>query len=93
MKWKNEFLEGVKGGIPIALGYLPVSFTFGLIAVSGGLPVWVACLISLTNLTSAGQFAGTSLILAGNQQRMFHRSLQNRKSCVPINLHSCRFSG
>ncbi len=65
MNWKNEFMEGAKGGIPIALGYLPVSFTFGLIAVSGGLPVWVACLISLTNLTSAGQFAGTSLIFAG----------------------------
>ncbi len=65
MSTKEEFLAGVKGGIPIALGYLPVSFTFGLIAVSGGLPVWVACLISLTNLTSAGQFAGTSLIFAG----------------------------
>lgn len=65
MSWKDEFKQGVKGGIPIALGYLPVSFTFGLIAVSGGLPVWVACLISLSNLTSAGQFAGTSLIFAG----------------------------
>ena len=65
MDTKKEFMEGVRGGIPIALGYLPVSFTFGLIAVSGGLPVWVACLISLTNLTSAGQFAGTSLIFAG----------------------------
>ena len=65
MSTKKEFLAGVKGGIPIALGYLPVSFTFGLIAVSGGLPVWIACMISLTNLTSAGQFAGTSLIFAG----------------------------
>lgn len=65
MSWKSEFTSGLRGGIPIALGYLPVSFTFGLIAVSGGLPVWVACLISLTNLTSAGQFAGTSLIFAG----------------------------
>lgn len=64
MNWKNEFMSGARGGIPIALGYLPVSFTFGLIAVSGGLPVWVACLISLTNLTSAGQFAGTSLIFS-----------------------------
>lgn len=65
MNWKNEFMSGVRGGVPIALGYLPVSFTFGLIAVSGGLPVWVAALISLTNLTSAGQFAGMSLIFAG----------------------------
>ena len=58
-------MEGVKDGIPIGMGYLPVSFTFGFLAVSGGLPVWIACLISLTNLTSAGQFAGTNLILAG----------------------------
>ena len=62
MSTKEEFLAGVKGGIPIALGYLPVSFTFGLIAVSGGLPVWVACLISLTNLTSAGQMAALTFI-------------------------------
>ena len=63
--WRGAFSEGLKSGIPIGLGYFPVSFTFGFLAVSGGLPVWVACLISLTNLTSAGQFAGTNLILAG----------------------------
>lgn len=62
---KNLFLHGVKKGLPIGLGYLPVSFTFGLMAVSGGLPLWLAVFISLSNLTSAGQFAGTSLILAG----------------------------
>lgn len=65
MDWKKEFGRGVRDGLPIGLGYAPVAFTFGFIAVSGGLPVWVACLISLTNLTSAGQFAGTNLILAG----------------------------
>ena len=65
MRWKAEFKQGLKSGIPIGLGYLPVSFTFGFLAVSGGLPLWVAVLISLTNLTSAGQFAGTTLIFAG----------------------------
>lgn len=65
MRWKSEFKQGVKSGLPIGLGYLPVSFTFGFLAVSGGLPLWVAVLISLTNLTSAGQFAGTNLIFAG----------------------------
>jgi 4-azaleucine resistance transporter AzlC len=61
----DDFEYGLRQGIPIALGYVPVSFTFGLIAVSGGIPVWVAILISLTNLTSAGQFAGTNLIISG----------------------------
>lgn len=58
----NDFRHGLKRGFPIFLGYLPVSFTYGFMAVSGGLPVWVALLMSLTNLTSAGQFAGTNLI-------------------------------
>lgn len=61
----NSFSKGFKDGIPIALGYLSVSFTFGMMAVSGGLPVLDAVLISMTNLTSAGQFAGLDLILAG----------------------------
>lgn len=62
---KKDFLYGLKRGYPIALGYVPVAFTFGLMAVSGGLPVWLAIFISMSNLTSAGQFAGTNLILAG----------------------------
>ncbi len=62
---KNEsFKQGVVDGIPIGLGYFAVSFTFGMAAVTGGLTVWEAVLISLTNLTSAGQFAGLTIILA-----------------------------
>ena len=61
----NSFRRGLKDGVPIALGYLSVSFTFGMMAVSGGLPVSVAVAISMTNLTSAGQFAGLSLLFAG----------------------------
>lgn len=61
----NDFKRGLKKGIPIALGYLSVSFTFGVKAVNGGIPAWAAVLISLTNLTSAGQFAGITLMIAG----------------------------
>lgn len=61
----HDFIDGSKQSIPIALGYFPVSFTFGLMAVNGGIPVWIVILISMTNLTSAGQFAGTNLIIAG----------------------------
>lgn len=62
---KKDFRYGLKRGLPIALGYIPVSFTFGLMAVSGGIPIWMAVFISLSNLTSAGQFAGTKLIFLG----------------------------
>lgn len=62
---RDDYICGLKKGLPIALGYVPVSFTFGLMTVGGGLPPLTAVLISLTNLTSAGQFAGTKLILEG----------------------------
>lgn len=61
----HTFADGLKDGIPIGLGYLSVSFTFGMMAVMQGIPVWAAVAISMTNLTSAGQFAGLSLIAAG----------------------------
>ena len=61
---KAGFRKGIQDGIPIGAGYFAVSFTFGMMAVSGGLTPWQAVLISLTNLTSAGQFAGLGIIVA-----------------------------
>jgi len=60
----NAFRKGINKGLPIAFGYVPVAFAFGLMAVKGGIPGWIAILISMTNLTSAGQFAGAGLIIA-----------------------------
>lgn len=56
--------EGVKDGLPIGLGYLSVSFTFGILAVSKGLSWLQASIISLTNITSAGQVAGLNIMVA-----------------------------
>ncbi len=61
----DRYIDGLKKGLPIGLGYIPVSFTFGFMAVSGGMPAWIAVFISMSNLTSSGQFAGTQLIFAG----------------------------
>lgn len=60
----NDFMIGLKKAMPIALGYFPVSFTFGIMATSGGIHPLMATFISFSNVTSAGQFAGTSLIIA-----------------------------
>lgn len=60
---RSLYGEGVRDGVPIALGYLSVSFGFGISAVNGGLSPVLAVLISLTNLTSAGQVAGLDIIL------------------------------
>ena len=56
------FKQGLKNGIPIFLGYLAVSFTFGIQAKSMGIATLQAALISATNLTSAGQFAALGVI-------------------------------
>jgi len=58
----NTMKQGIKDGIPIGLGYLSVSFTFGILAVSRGLDVLQALLISMTTITSAGQFAGLTIM-------------------------------
>lgn len=51
--------------MPVCVGYFSVSFGFGAMAVAQGLSVWNTVLISATNLTSAGQFAGLTVIAAG----------------------------
>ena len=62
---RGEFGKGIRHGIPIALGYLSVSFAFGMKAVGDGLTWLQAVLISATNLTSAGQMAGLPLMIGG----------------------------
>lgn len=58
----STFMNGFKAGLPIGLGYLIVSFTFGMTACLNGFTPWEAILMSMTNVTSAGQFAGMQLI-------------------------------
>ena len=60
---KQEFIQGIQDGIPICLGYFSVSLAFGLTAVLSGLPIWSAIFMSLSNVTSAGQFAGTKILV------------------------------
>ncbi len=59
-----HFKKGIKDAFPIFLGYLAVSFTFGIEAKTSGLTPFQATLMSLVNVTSAGQFASLSIITA-----------------------------
>ncbi len=59
---KKDFFAGLVASLPVFIGYFSVSFGFGTMAVSLGLNPMDATLISLTNLTSAGQFAGLTVI-------------------------------
>ena len=62
---KSEFIRGLYGGIPICLGYLSVSFAFGIFAVESGLTVLQAVLLSMCCVTSAGQLAAVPIIAGG----------------------------
>lgn len=62
---KKEFKEGIKAGIPIFLGYFPISLTFGLIAKTCGLSGTLAVFMSFTNFTGAAQFIGVNMFAQG----------------------------
>ncbi len=62
MKENNSFKMGLRDGLPICLGYLSVSFAFGIFATASGLSVLEAILISMFNVTSAGQLAAVPII-------------------------------
>ena len=64
-KETNSFSQGLRDGMPICLGYLSVAFAFGIFTVSHGLTAWEAVMISMTNVTSAGQLAAVPIIAGG----------------------------
>lgn len=80
------FKRGFKNGIPIFLGYLAVSFTFGIAAKEGGLTTWQSVLISATNLTSAGQFAALTVIASASSY------IEMALTQLVINLRYCLMS-
>lgn len=59
------FATGLRDGIPIALGYFTVSIAFGLAAAAIGFPTLGLALMSATNLSSSGQFAGVAVVGGG----------------------------
>lgn len=61
------FLKGLRGGVPIGLGYLSVSFSFGIMAISLGFEWWQAVVISSLTVTSAGQLAGIGVMTVPGQ--------------------------
>lgn len=83
---RKQFLKGCKDGIPIGLGYLAVSFSFGIQALKAGLTIGQSVMMSALNLTSAGQFASLSVISACGSY------LEMALSQLIINLRYCLMS-
>ena len=59
---RENYLRGLRGGLPIGIGYFAVSFTLGIVMRNAGLTAWEGTLMSLVNNTSAGEAAGTAII-------------------------------
>ncbi len=82
----TQFTKGCHDGIPIGLGYLAVSFSFGIKALLEHLTIGQAVLMSGLNLTSAGQFASLSVIASAGSY------LEMALSQLIINLRYCLMS-
>ncbi len=61
---KNAFINGIRDGIPIALGYFAVAFSLGIVAKKAGLGPFQGFLSSMLNHASAGEYAEFTVIMA-----------------------------
>jgi len=61
----SAFTDGLKAAIPIAIGYIPIGITFGLLARSAGIPDYITVMMSLIIFAGASQFVGINLIALG----------------------------
>lgn len=59
---RQNVTAALRDSTPIALGYFTVALAFGLYCARAQVPTALAGLISLTNLSSSGQFAGITII-------------------------------
>ena len=61
---KNAFINGIRDGIPIALGYFAVAFSLGIVAKKAGLNPVQGFISSMLNHASAGEYAEFTVIMA-----------------------------
>ncbi|BAQ10243.1 branched-chain amino acid permease [Bacillus sp. OxB-1] len=59
---KNQFGNGLKAGLSIAIGYFPVALTFGLLAKTAGLSIIEATAMSMFVYAGAAQYISLGLI-------------------------------
>jgi len=62
---RMNFLAGVKAGLPVAVGYIPIAVAFGLLAKSLAIPNYISVLMSLLIYAGASQFIGVNLLVLG----------------------------
>jgi len=62
---QSEFRTGIQAGVSIAIGYMPIALTFGLLAKSSGLSVMETVLMSIIVFAGAAQYISLSLLAVG----------------------------
>jgi 4-azaleucine resistance transporter AzlC len=63
-QWR-EILRGVRAGVPVAVGYVPMAMAFGVLATNTGLSFAQAGAMSLFVYAGASQFASLGLLAGG----------------------------
>ncbi|QGG49425.1 AzlC family ABC transporter permease [Heliorestis convoluta] len=58
--------DGIKAAFPIAIGYIPIAITFGVVARSAGIPDSITMLLSFLVFAGASQFIAVNLISLGS---------------------------
>jgi 4-azaleucine resistance transporter AzlC len=61
---REDLLRGFRDGIPIALGYMAVAFSLGIVMKKVGMSAAQGFLFSFLNLASAGEYAALQVIAA-----------------------------
>jgi len=68
--WRKEFLDGIKGELPILLGVTPFGMIYGVLAVGAGLSSWDAQAMSSVVLAGSAQFMLVQLVSLGTPTLM-----------------------
>lgn len=59
---KQQYLAGMASAAPIAMGYLPIGFAYGVLAKGAGLTTWETGLMSLMVYAGSSQFIAIGLL-------------------------------
>jgi len=59
---KQQYLAGMASAAPIAMGYLPIGFAYGVLAKGAGLTTWETGLMSLMVYAGSSQFIAVGLL-------------------------------
>ena len=61
----SPYMDGVRRALPIVLGYVPVAFAFGVLAVKSNIPPALVVAMSVFHFAGSGQFVCAGLWGAG----------------------------